>query len=460
VRAIIVAAILVFLSYATLYVALRRGWPEAWERREVRGALGVLGLVCASGALLIALGTLGEVAHAGALGASIVRADIALLLPLAGATVAAVLLRRALFWALLERELPKASPAPATTPKDAEESSLEATPSTVHDPVREEGRSGTASPASSNTSSPATFAPAPFSLGAHEAGALALPGPTTLTRRTFINGVAASIPTAALVTSTTGMISSQAPQRLPIVPMAFANLPEALDGLRILHLSDLHLGYFMHVRHLEECLERAWAFRPDLVVFTGDIADELDELGDALRVAHARKPRLGVVASIGNHEHFRGTKQVLRIFDKSPVPLLLDAGMTIPVGDALLHLTGSNDPMALAGDIHPFLERSIHRAVSGAPSDAFHLLLSHRPEGFDIAERLGLSLTLSGHTHGMQIGMDGRSLFEKRLPHKYLWGPYARGQSRLYTSAGFGHWFPVRFGCPTEAPIIELRRLA
>jgi uncharacterized protein len=63
-----------------------------------------------------------------------------------------------------------------------------------------------------------------------------------------------------------------------------------------------------------------------------------------------------------------------------------------------------------------------------------------------------------GHTHGGQIGLFGRSAFEALAPELHLWGTYARGESRLYTTSGFGHWFPFRLGCPTEAPILELVR--
>jgi uncharacterized protein len=84
--------------------------------------------------------------------------------------------------------------------------------------------------------------------------------------------------------------------------------------------------------------------------------------------------------------------------------------------------------------------------------------MSHRPDAFDHAAVRGIDLTLAGHTHGGQIGMFGRSVFESYWPERYLWGRYERNGSQLYTSAGVGHWFPFRLGCPPEAPVIELTR--
>ena len=81
--------------------------------------------------------------------------------------------------------------------------------------------------------------------------------------------------------------------------------------------------------------------------------------------------------------------------------------------------------------------------------------MTHRPEGFDPASEMGIELTLSGHTHGGQAGLNGRSLWSA-FTDRYLWGHYAKNGSQMYLSSGIGHWFPFRLGCPTEAPIIEL----
>jgi predicted MPP superfamily phosphohydrolase len=243
---------------------------------------------------------------------------------------------------------------------------------------------------------------------------------------------------------------------MPRITMSYGDLPLDLDGLRILQLTDLHLGAYVHLSDVEKTLARIDE-KPDLVVITGDIADDLRQLAPTLKLVHELAPRFGVFAVTGNHEYMHHIAEVRRIFDKSPIPLLYDQATVVRIGAASLYLAGVADPVHME-DVDEILERSIDVALDGAPSDAFHLLLSHRPEGFVQAARRGVALTLSGHTHGGQVGIFGRSAFEPFFPNKFLRGTYARGSSRLYTSAGFGHWFPFRLNCPAEAPTIVLAR--
>ncbi len=281
-----------------------------------------------------------------------------------------------------------------------------------------------------------------------------------LARRVLLEGTAAALPLFAVGQSLRGFVGADDAPKMPVVRMRFADLPRELEGLRILHLSDLHLGVSFHVDDLERLLERARAARPHLVLLTGDLADDPREIPPALRAIAELGAPLGAFASIGNHEYLHDIRRTRPLFDKSPVPLLLDEGTTLRVGNARLYLAGADDPVYLAGT-EAFLTRSFDRAAKDAPTDAFRLLLSHRPEGFLPASARGFHLTLSGHTHGGQIGLAGKSVFE-RLERpawlKYAWGSYARGPSRLYTTSGFGHWFPFRLACPTEVPLVVLER--
>ena len=105
-----------------------------------------------------------------------------------------------------------------------------------------------------------------------------------------------------------------------------------------------------------------------------------------------------------------------------------------------------------------FFQKTIDETLTPVATGDTVVLMSHRPDAFDYAASKDVHLTLAGHTHGGQIGFMGRSVFETYSSGNYLWGEYTLGNSRLYTSAGAGHWFPFRLGCPTEAPVIELRR--
>ncbi|HOZ08694.1 MAG TPA: metallophosphoesterase, partial [candidate division Zixibacteria bacterium] len=191
---------------------------------------------------------------------------------------------------------------------------------------------------------------------------------------------------------------------------------------------------------------------------TGDVADDLALLFDALRMIDGFRAPLGAFASLGNHEYFRGIEEVRAIFDRSPVPLLVDRGVPLAVGGRRLYVAGIDDPRRMGAKEHEFYRRTIDAALQDAASDDTVVLMSHRPDAFDYAAQTGVSLTLAGHTHGGQIGLMGRSAFEPLWPDRYLWGEYALSESRLYTTAGVGHWFPFRLGCPQEAPVLVLRR--
>jgi predicted MPP superfamily phosphohydrolase len=102
------------------------------------------------------------------------------------------------------------------------------------------------------------------------------------------------------------------------------------------------------------------------------------------------------------------------------------------------------------------MRQSIGKSIKDSVSDEFKVLMSHRPRALDVAGEFGVDLILAGHTHGGQIGLNGRSVFEGVMKERYLWGKYQKGSAKLYTSSGVGHWFPYRLGCPAEAPIITL----
>lgn len=284
--------------------------------------------------------------------------------------------------------------------------------------------------------------------------------PVNSSRRSFVVKAAGVLPAATIATAGYGLISSHGSVRMPEIPLTFSTLPPGLEGYRILHISDVHLGYYVDLHDLETLVESASALRPDLVIVSGDIADDLRMLPDALRILSTLKPNGGIFATLGNHEYFHGIQDVLRAMDAGPIPLLRNTGAAVAAGGTTIYVGGADDPVSMSQRErnHRFLQNSVAGAFDGAPSDAFHLLVSHRPEGFDVAREQGISLTIAGHTHGGQLGFNGRSMLEPFYPERYLWGHYRRGEQQLYTSAGVGHWFPFRLGCPPEAPLYVLRK--
>jgi predicted MPP superfamily phosphohydrolase len=234
------------------------------------------------------------------------------------------------------------------------------------------------------------------------------------------------------------------------------HLPTALNGLRILHISDSHLSRYVPIDTIATTLEQAEPFAPDLIVLTGDIADDLSMLGETLKLISELRPRFGTYACLGNHEYYRGIAEVRRIFDRSTVPLLENQSVLIDVDSIALRVAGIDDPRHVGGGDRIFFKNAIDSMLSEAESAEFTILLSHRPAALDYASEVNLNLILAGHTHGGQIGAGERSFFELVSPESYLWGHYQKAESHLYTSSGVGHWFPFRLGCPAEAPIIEI----
>lgn len=284
--------------------------------------------------------------------------------------------------------------------------------------------------------------------------------PVNMERRQFIKIAASALPAMALGTVGSGMAGSFQPVKINKVPMYFSNLPDDLDGFTILHLSDLHLGYYFHVSDLEETLKEADGYSPDLVLVTGDIADDLNQLPDALNLIAQLKSMHGSFMSLGNHEYIRGINNVRRITSAGPVPLLVDAGHRIRHGNASIYIGGADDPRRMRGDVDPFLDQTIEKAMAKSKINDFKLLMSHRPKALDVAGKHSVDLIFGGHTHGGQIMLDGKSLFEGMVEREpYLWGLYQKDKTQLYTSAGMGHWFPFRLNCPPEAPLIELKRI-
>lgn len=281
-------------------------------------------------------------------------------------------------------------------------------------------------------------------------------------QRRQVLGAAAVVPFSTAGVGARAVLSTQG---LPGTPVRGLDLMADLERppLRVLQISDVHLGRGRDLRDIEAFVA-AFAAQPavDLVALTGDIADDVDQLAPALGLFRQLAPRLGLVACLGNHEYFGRVHRVRDVFARAEIPLLVSEGLRLRDGDRELWVAGADDPQALwrrggRQDLADFYSRSMDRALEGAPGGAFRLMLSHRPEGFLMAREREVDVTLSGHTHGGQIGWSDRSLVSRLAPRLPFWGAYGDAASRLYVTSGFGQWLRFRLGCPAEAPIVSVR---
>lgn len=282
-------------------------------------------------------------------------------------------------------------------------------------------------------------------------------------RQFFIEAAAATAPAIAAISGVRGLVAGQQDTALRRVTIAIPNLPDAFVGLTILHLSDLHLGMTKSVADLEGVLEKAELQAPDLVLVTGDVADSEHQLHGALALLENFHAKHGVYCSLGNHEYLNDIERQRPIFERSKIPLLVNRGIMQVRNGNRLYIAGIDDPVAFDRDVTADLASWVEHAAEAGKEADLRILLSHRPQALIHAANHGFHLVLSGHTHGGQIGAWGRSLFDWIFPNGLWWGSYSRKSqnghvAQLYTTSGFGDWFPFRIGCPTEAPLITLVR--
>ena len=163
-------------------------------------------------------------------------------------------------------------------------------------------------------------------------------------RRDFLRVAAVGLPVTAVATGVSGITGAFSDVRVERKVIRIDDLPDGLEGLRILHLSDLHLMHYVTLDDLAAVLAQAQVLQPHLILLTGDVADDLRLLPDTLAMLEAFAAPLGVFACLGNHEYFRGVHHVRRIFDSSPVPLLVDRAVKLEFGSASFYVGGIDDP--------------------------------------------------------------------------------------------------------------------
>ncbi len=239
---------------------------------------------------------------------------------------------------------------------------------------------------------------------------------------------------------------------LPELEITLRPGAEALDGLRLAFVSDVHAGSFMDARDLTAIFARIAAAEPDLVLFGGDLVNTRDrEILLFREPLQLLRPRLGMFAVPGNHDHFWGKDLGLwsAFLRDHGVEVLLNAGRRIEHAGASLWLCGVDD----LTEGTPDLAQALGGRRDGEPA----ILLSHHPDFFFEAAAVDVDLTLAGHTHGGQVRIAGHApLHHSRFGYERGW--FAENGCRLYVGRGVGMTFlPLRIDAPPEIPIVVLR---
>lgn len=274
------------------------------------------------------------------------------------------------------------------------------------------------------------------------------------TRRQLLGTFATTLP--VLATYGTGAFSLPRITRFRIREMTVSlpELPAALDGLRIAHVTDTHVGKFTRGRVLDEIVRATNGLEADLVLFTGDLIDNtIRDLPQALELVQRLRAKSGVYVIEGNHDLFDDP----RAFEKG----LRDGGVALLRNEAAA-IEISGEPVDLLGIVWNHGEEEMAADVETVAGlrrpGAFPILLAHHPHAFDRAAELGIPLTLAGHTHGGQM-MLTNEVGAGPLMFRYWSGLYEKAGRALVVGNGTGNWFPVRVNAPAEIIHLTLRKV-
>lgn len=256
------------------------------------------------------------------------------------------------------------------------------------------------------------------------------------------------------------------------VRLAFDNLPPAFKGLKIVQLSDIHSGSLANHQAVAHGIDRVLAERPDLILFTGDLVNDVStEVDPYLEIFGRLKAPMGVFSTLGNHDY--GDYIWWETPEKKKANLLRLQQLQADMGWRLLmneHVVLERDgqQIALIG-IENWSAKArfpkhgrLDEAYAGTEKYPFKILMSHDPSHWDAQVRPhypDIDLALAGHTHGMQFGVEIPGL--KWSPVQYVYkewaGLYEEGRQKLYVNRGFGFiGYPGRVGILPEITVIEL----
>lgn len=232
------------------------------------------------------------------------------------------------------------------------------------------------------------------------------------------------------------------------------DLPEGFEGFRIAHITDVHHSRIVGIDEIQRVVRLTREVGADLIALTGDYTTSyrryIEPCAEALGELEAPQ---GVWAVLGNHDHYTDRELTTRALARNHLGVLNNANTTVRRGSETIQLAGIDDWSWGGSDWH--------RAFYGLKQNKVTILLSHQPAVFDFAETEGMSLILSGHTHGGQIDLPllGPPARLATKDMKYARGLFRRRNTQLYVSSGTGViGLPIRFGVRPEIAVLRLRR--
>ncbi len=295
-------------------------------------------------------------------------------------------------------------------------------------------------------------------------------------RRRFVANaslVAAALPFTAMIY---GMVRTAFNFTIRRETISSSRLPLSFDGLRIVQISDMHTGSFASTDAIRKAFDLIMDQKPDLIFFTGDMVNNIaDEAEPFLEQLSRLSAPLGVFSVLGNHDYgdyVQWPDPVAKANNLNRLKALQrDAGWKLLMNESHV-LERNGERLAIIGIENwgaamPFpTYGDLNKAVRGLQDVPFKILLSHDPSHWEaqvVPEHPAIDLTLSGHTHGFQFGIEIPGF--KWSPVQYVYrqwaGLYRKGEQFLYVNRGLGFLgFMGRVGIPPEITVLELKRSA
>ncbi|MFN3199020.1 MAG: metallophosphoesterase [Bradymonadia bacterium] len=249
-----------------------------------------------------------------------------------------------------------------------------------------------------------------------------------------------------------GVSTALSPPRLQRITVPIDNLPPAFEGFTIAQVSDIHVGPTIKGDFIRDLVSRINALNVDMVAITGDLVDgSVSQLGEHVAPLGELKSAHGTFFCTGNHEYYSGVTSWMRFLTSLGIEVLGNRRMEITRDGAALDVIGVHDWMSRG----PGHGHDLAGAIAGRDASRPSILLAHQPRAIHDATDKGMSLVLSGHTHGGQL-----------WPFRFIVGlvqPYVQGLHKhrdktwIYVHPGTGYWGPpMRVGVPAEIAVITL----
>ena len=276
-------------------------------------------------------------------------------------------------------------------------------------------------------------------------------------RRRVLNAAGSALMASPLAVIAYGALVQRTNFQVRETDIPLQGLPHDLDGLRILQLSDIHLGVFLSERELARVIDATRELRPHIAFATGDfISTAGDPLQACIHQLARVKAEAGTFGCLGNHEYYaRAEALATEMAARSGIRILRAEAQQLRIGNSVVNVAGV--------DYQRFSNKKeyLREAGSLVYPGALNILLSHNPDVFPVAARQGYHLTLAGHTHGGQVTVE---ILDQAINPARFFTPYVRGLYRLYKAAeyvtrGIGTiGIPARIGEPPEITLIQLRK--